>query len=246
MFFLDSDDWLAEGAFFHMAEKIKNTSCIYDLILVGAQKVDADSNERQYIGRTFEKNIDGICGKDALELILKKDKKFEWYAWRYLYRLEYLRKNTMRFLQGRYYEDVEWTPRAFYCAECVGYLASVCVNYWFHNPTSILNTPSIKKSIDKIEIASMACQFAEQEINKKVVCNIICATFSSLYLSGFGDYLNGSSELIEVLKNNRNLLKYSDSRLGKILNYTSKVVGFKRAADIIRWGNRIRNRIKNI
>jgi hypothetical protein len=188
--------------------------------------------------------LNGKSGHEALSYILTEDRKFEWYAWRYLLRMDYLKEKALFFIPGRYYEDVNWTPRVFYEANKVWYVDVIGVQYWFHNPGSILNTPNIKKSIDKIEIAATSCELAQQAGLEKKTEDIVCETFAKLYLSGFGDYLNGKKELSPYLQKNKEVLSYSHTLYGRTVRVLTNFFGFRLASVIIRQYIRLKKKGK--
>lgn len=238
--FVDSDDWLATGFLHKIAQAVVKEKNV-DVLIYAAEKVDALDGGREYIGVHLDASrLNGKSGQEALNYILSTDKNYEWYAWKYLLRLEYLKGNELTFVAGRYYEDVEWTPRIFYAAKKVWYVDVVGIQYWFHNPGSILNVPSLKKSIDKIEIAAIACHLAQQVCSVKATADLICETFAKLYLSGFGDYINGDDKLLPYLKKNKSVLLYSHTPLAKAIRRLSKVLGFRTASKILKLCIRLR------
>lgn len=239
IFFLDSDDWLEINSFQEWMT-LADASELFDLMILSAQKVEASDGKSSRIGVAYRsEEWREISGVDALRVLLRDNPKYEWYAWKYLYRSNFLKKNGFTFLPGRYYEDVEWTPKIFYAAQRVIYSDYIAINYWFHNPSSILNTPSIKKTIDKIEIAGFSCELASALDDD--LQHDICATFAKLYISGFGDYLQGTTAVYSLLKKNSEILIYSHDRLGRVLNIMRTIFGFRVACQIIKGYYRIKN-----
>lgn len=243
--FLDSDDWLVSDFLQKITQVIIKEKNI-DVLMYAAEKVDAVNGVKEYIGTHFDAlKLNGKSGQEALNYILSEDKDYEWYAWKYLLRLEFLRKNELRFVPHRYYEDVEWTPRMFYAAKKVWYVDEVGIQYWFHNPGSILNAPSHKKSVDKIEIASYACCLAQQYCSVQITRARICETFAKLYLSGFGDYINGNDELLPCLNKNKSVLSHSSASLAKMIRVLSRIVGFRTASKIVKMSVRLKRKKRN-
>lgn len=232
--FLDSDDWLTTGFFHKIAQAVVNEENI-DVLIYAAEKVDALDGGREYIGVHMDAaRLNGKSGQEALNYIISTDKNYEWYSWKYLLRLEFLKRNELSFVSGRYFEDVEWTPRIFYAAKKIWYADVIGVQYWFHNQGSILNAPSIKKSIDKIEIAATACHMAQQVCSVKATADMVCEIFAKLYLSGFGDYINGDDKLLPYLEQNKQVLLYSHMPLAKAIKRLSNVLGFRTASKILK------------
>ena len=122
---------------------------------------------------------------------------------------------------------MEWTPRVLLGAASLGYIDIVGVNYLYQNATSILNTPSLKKSQDKVEISVRMVDYTDQNITDKQLNSLLKSNFSNLFLSAFGDYLNGSNELYSLLYKNRALLRYEKSRFGIFAHFACSFFGFR-------------------
>ena len=232
--FLDSDDWWNDDWLSLCMRKIGENNSDCDIMIFGAQKVNVQNNYCEYIGRRFDKFPDGKTGMEVIKYILQNDSKFEWYAWRYVCRTDFLRQESLTFVEGIFYEDVEWTPRVFVKAKKVLYLDVVGLNYRFHNAGSILNTPTLKKSKDKIQVVKMACSYVENNITDSILRKMFKRNFSALYLSAYGDYVNGQIELQEFLAEQFCVLKYNKSRFGRTSYILCKVFGLRRGSDIVK------------
>lgn len=231
LIFLDSDDWWNQNIF----EKLENMINEHkpDILVFQADKVEFTTAEKYIIGIT-KKNIrywdNGI---DALKEILTEDPFYEWYSWRYIIKKSLLISNELLFEKGIYYEDVDFIPRMFLCAKNIIEVPNILVNYRFHNPTSILNTPNLKKSNDKLLVVDRLT-FCITAINDKRLKSLLIKNISQLFLSAYGDYINGMDLNSNLLKKNFYLLKYTNKKFGKISYFVCRVFGIKIGSKIIR------------
>lgn len=82
-------------------------------------------------------------------------------AWCALYRRDFLLAHNLRFLEGAYHEDQDFTPRAYFWAERIAYEDIVVYDY-VQRPDSIMNTPNPKKSDDLLRICDRLWDFSLQ------------------------------------------------------------------------------------
>lgn len=79
-------------------------------------------------------------------------------AWCALYRREFLLAHDLRFLEGAYHEDQDFTPRAYFLAKRIAFENDVVYDY-VQRPNSITNTPAVKKSDDLLRICNRLWTF---------------------------------------------------------------------------------------
>lgn len=229
--FLDSDDWWNNGVF----EKIYIVLEEYhpDVLMFQAEKVEFATGVRVPIGKFPSKIQQWNSGKEALKSILTEDPYYEWYAWKYIFSKNLFVRTNMRFEKGLYYEDVDLIPRLLYSAGMTVCVPDVLLNYRFHNPTSILNTPNTKKSNDKLIVVNRMMEFCllidDPKLKKQLLHNL-----SQLLLSAYGDYLNGVPVDINMLNRVFVLAKYSRGRFGWISRICCGLFGFRNGSKLVR------------
>ena len=227
-FFLDSDDTVRKNLFECFINYLTLHDASPDVVAFDVQKLHAVTGETFPIGlQPLGENIDGLDGVSAVKAILQTDPKYEWYAWRYFYSTEFLNKHQFRFLEGFYYEDVEWTPRVLLKASLFGYMPVLGINYLYQNSSSILNTPSLKRYQDKAEISDRMIRYVDQNVPDKQLCLLLKSNFSSLYLSAVGGYLRGLSVLYHSLFQRKHILRYANTRFSRVLYLLCRVFGFR-------------------
>ena len=239
VFFLDGDDTLTEGTFTAFLDFLKEGTIKPDVVITRAEKVEFSTGNTFPIDKIFcPEALNGRNGCEALGYMLTLDHGYEWYVWKNFYRRAYLLKKDFRFMPGVVYEDVAWTPRVITGAQTVGYIDHVSVNYLFHNPTSILNTPALHKSRDKIFISARMCQWAQELDDELRIA--LQSNFSRLYVSAFGDYLNGSKALYPMLKEHSQVLNYTRDRFGLLVKKLCAAFGFAIGSRMACWSVKLR------
>lgn len=125
--FIDSDDYLKNP---------KVLSLLYDEI---------EKNDLDFVVADFEYNYEEkvknyrikrsqaiknkiMIGRDFYDLGIKT-KSIMSVVWNKLYKKEFLEKNNLFFYEGIFYEDMEFTPRAYYLAKRVKYVDEVIIMY---------------------------------------------------------------------------------------------------------------------
>ncbi|AGL14051.1 bifunctional glycosyltransferase family 2 protein/CDP-glycerol:glycerophosphate glycerophosphotransferase [Actinoplanes sp. N902-109] len=122
VWFLDSDDWLAQGALTAVADRIADTQP--DVLIVGFDRVHWDTR---------------VSGSGATKMLAEAPETFtaeQWprvfsvlhVAWNKVIRRDLLAKLSFQFEEG-WYEDVSFTFPVLAAAERISGLARVCVHY---------------------------------------------------------------------------------------------------------------------
>ena len=231
LIFLDSDDWWNHNIF----ENLEKTLNEYkpDILIFQAEKVEFTTGEKEFIGVSKKSIRHWDNGINALKEILTEDNFYEWYAWKYIIKKSLLETNELLFKKGIYYEDVDFIPRMFLCAKDIVEVPDVLVNYRFHNPTSILNTPNLKKSNDKLSVIDHFISYTIS-VNDKQLRSLLLKNISQLFLSAYGDYINGMNLNFKLVKKNFYLLSYSNMKFGKISYFVCRIFNIKIGSKIIR------------
>jgi Glycosyltransferases involved in cell wall biogenesis len=134
VFFLDSDDWLEEDALRTLRGIAAHSRA--DIVAGGVQKAWADGTISPYHAHAF------ACtgGREALWYLA------EYYVgslvWNKMYRRRFLMKNSLRFLEKYWHEDVIFSMKAI--ALCNRYISidDVCVNYFQNDASTTRGKPT--------------------------------------------------------------------------------------------------------
>lgn len=128
IFFLDCDDWLDSGALYRMLQVTRETDA--DVVQCGTRMVFADNAHKTYHAEAFSTDNN----REALEYLC--DYKIGSIAWNKLYRSEFLKKNTIEFVEGYWHEDVVFAMKVAFFAEKIVSIDEIFVNY-YQGPVSI-------------------------------------------------------------------------------------------------------------
>lgn len=128
--FLDIDDKINPDFYKNLVESIEETGS--DIACSGMY-----SEQRDYQCQIFNKRKVAVSTKEKLKLTWVS----KWgYVWRYLFRLDFLKKTGVRFEEGRLMEDLLFSFKNLYYATKI---TSVPETLYFYakTPGSILNNP---------------------------------------------------------------------------------------------------------
>ena len=93
------------------------------------------------------------------------------FVWSYVYRMSFLRKTGIRFIEGVYFDDANWLPRVCCKAERIDSVDFVCY-YYLQRSGSILNgmteEAKRKKIKGQVDLICNLKDFAEQTRSEKV------------------------------------------------------------------------------
>ena len=140
--FVDSDDYLCPnvlGTLVGLAEEQD-----LDILRFNYQNVNMDGavfEPNKYV-KPFVDYSDVVCDG---ETFLNERLGYACYAWQFLVKASLLRQEGNGFMEGIYFEDVEWTPRILLQAQRVASTDTVVYNYLFRTGSIARNTDTEKK-----------------------------------------------------------------------------------------------------
>lgn len=154
VWFIDSDDWIAEVSISILMEYMENDA---DIIQFG-YCLAYDTQESKDFHRT-------ACMSTGKEILIRKN--WEAPAPFSLFKRTLLMDNDLHFYVGIYHEDMEFTPRAIWYAKNVYVIDEILYNYYQGNPHSIVTVPNIKKCYDLIFVAKNTVHFIDTVVTDK-------------------------------------------------------------------------------
>lgn len=120
--FVDSDDWVDKNFF----EKLYFTAQKYNADIATAGIIRLHKfNKKTYL--KFNKET---YTTDFQEKIILCDLPDKSYVWNKIYRLSSFKENGLTFEEGRYYEDVVFTPQALYKIKSMVTVPNIYYYYW--------------------------------------------------------------------------------------------------------------------
>ena len=135
IFFLDSDDWIAENCLKRILAACEESSL--DMLRICAADVIDGVPKRRF--SLEEGKI--VKGSEMLQNDVPACAPFS------IYRRDFLNCHNLRFHPGIFHEDNEFTPRAFYLAERVSALNEI-IYYVYQTQGSITRSVNVKKPLD--------------------------------------------------------------------------------------------------
>lgn len=217
VWFVDSDDRIEENCLKYVVDECHIRGL--DLLALCAANV-VENN----LIRRFSYSEKKVC--KGVELLINN--KIQHCAPFTIYRRQFLIDNNLKFYEGIYHEDSEWSPRVYYHAKKVGF-TNKTLYYVTINLNSITRTTNPKKGFDCIKVAESLDNFYKTTVNGK------CASFFQNYISlmlnnGLSNFLTkventtsfSEKEFRIVLYKKRHLFEYL--RKSSILKY--KIEGY--------------------
>ncbi len=166
IWFVDSDDWIAENCLSEIVSILDNNKL--EALLISS----ANATENNVTRYAFRAELEGkiFFGKELLTI-----NQWEHGAQFTIYKKEFLLKNNLLFTEGILHEDTEFTPRAYYFLNRISILDSI-IYYHLYNPASITKTINPKRAFDLITIADSLYHFCMKTVTdeyKKVFYSLI-------------------------------------------------------------------------
>ena len=188
--FVDPDDYIEKNSFAALLQKMDDEQL--DMLRFNYQKVDEnyqfvpDSIDEAH----FDYSDKIMTGTEFLGTRLG----IACYVWAYIYRLNFIRKNDIRFYEGGYFDDTPWLPRVLQAAKRVNCL-NVRHQYYLQRSGSLVHTKlsaSIKRKCDGqmalIEEMQRQMQMADKSVWGWYKNMIAHATVSILTAVSVVDY----------------------------------------------------------
>lgn len=150
VWFVDADDWIKENCLGKLLEQLYNQN-LEALAMCAANYIEGKDVRRF----SFQEN-EIIKGADAM---LKG--KCVCCAPFTIYKREFLKNNELLFYKGIFHEDNEFTYRAYYFLERLGYTNEI-LYFVFQNQNSITRSFNPKKSHDRIIVANSLRRFSKK------------------------------------------------------------------------------------
>jgi len=162
--FIDSDDYVDTGNLQKMFEEAERNNA--DIAVGNYWEFDENIKPQDFRMKSILAKTDYLY--DGLDFFLNYYKPLSSVVWRNIYKREFLSKNDLKFHDGVYFEDVEFTPIAFSKAKRVVY-TGISFYYYRRRGSSITSsTGTLKKVTDTIRVWR-TLTLATNELKKECV-----------------------------------------------------------------------------
>ena len=154
--FVDSDDWVDENYY----EKLVNACEKYDADIACASIIRERKNFKKFrINYTKEQVITKI--QEKIDTAKVPDMC---YVWNKVYKREYLHNLGLKFVEGMYFEDVDFVTRAIYYSNKIVTVPNTYYHYWtnFNSTVKTMKT-SDKKRADSLKSKALVLEFFKEK-----------------------------------------------------------------------------------
>ena len=209
IWFIDSDDWIKSNC-------LKKITDLFDgnhfdgLIICSANMINGTPIRRQDYFKLKRAIYSGI------ELL--KSNYWEACVPFTIYRRYFLIENNLKFMEGIFHEDSEFTPRSYYYAKHIALINDV-IYFVNVNPCSITRSVDNKKAFDCIKVAKSLSIFSQIVPTKlMVIFNfIISMNINNSFLNSYQMDKAAIQKLNTEWKENKFLFKHL--RMSTIVKY---------------------------
>lgn len=148
---VDSDDYIKENCLRELYDKAKGKDLLIQTTYIPTG-IDVGIKRTQFDAKY---NLNSTIGRDLLKTGFLSPAQFYWY------KRDWLKENHLRFYEGVYHEDMEFTPRALFLAEKIAFYTS-SVYYFYKRPGSITTSFKSKRVYDVIKLSISLRSFYEK------------------------------------------------------------------------------------
>lgn len=198
VWFVDADDWISNIAIDTLMPLLKLNR--YDGIAVMSNKIFDDGEQREHFHFKGKRDCQSF-GLEQLNHEMSCCVPFT------IYRMEFLRGNNLKFCEGIFHEDTEFSPRAYSKLEKL-YLLGDVLYFVRQTQGSITRSVNFKKNFDIIKVANSLDSFYKQEIKSKALSLRIARCINASLLSTHLMPSIQRREFFNILQSNKHLFKH--------------------------------------
>ena len=246
--FIDSDDYIVSKNFCKTINKLENLSL---------KNEDFDIFISDFFRVSDKKDIiDRINQIEATEEVVKEigyiNKFLEgygcfWNSWRFMYRREFLHKNSFEFKKGFLCEDIDFSVKTLVRAKKIFYYHNPYYCYRIARKLSIMSVVSLKRIDDYLNITKECVDllskdkpfFMERMIDKLIIEFIL--NLATIYEVNKQE----KDKALLLFENTVYILELSNNKKIKLISNIISVLGISRLAFILFVLKRIRRILKN-
>jgi glycosyltransferase involved in cell wall biosynthesis len=194
LMFVDSDDWLEFNA--AEAAHAKASEQQYDLVLFGYRWHFVWNQASQKIGRVGPARLPRVEGDDPhfFRYLMQHRKGLSCQAWQFMYLADTLKRRSIEFPEGIYFEDIIFVTKIVYHSQKIGILKMPLYNYRYR-ANSITQSTSKKKIRDlQYSLALVKAFLEEQGIMDEFNKEYLLRYLQQAVCGAFYDYMKLSKQ----------------------------------------------------
>lgn len=245
--FLDSDDYYLDE---NVLLKLKEICQGQDIVAFEWKEiVNGAVNSQSKIELIKAPEAGQYNGKNYLKALLTIHPGIPWYSWMYAYKYAYIQEKSLKFLEGKTYEDVLLTPTAVLYASSVGILNYPVYGYRIGRESSITSTTSFKNLNDHLYASDYNTKLVnsmdlDSDLREKILSNFAEGYFSVMInvfaLSSKIDQKN----IIQQLEHYRYMAQYAKGNKQKFARMLMNTFGMMTAIRVLNARRVIKGMIK--
>ncbi len=228
--FLDSDDVLLPNALKNISGALKKKPDVLITEMYNTSDVHAQIvNHEKYI------KPEQTDKKSVIHFVFAKE-DLTWPAQQYIVKRAFICERELKFEEGFYHEDVDWTSRLFLNAETFSFFPYIWYVRRFEREGSITTVPNPKRTKDVITL--VAKQENEPKYNllskmeKHEIFNQLGRALLSCLVNIYKYEQNERDIIYKLLDNNYSMLKYCKLLRHKVFYILIATIGAKNAIKI--------------
>lgn len=226
VWFIDSDDWISSDSLSIISKKLQDDNP--DILMIRA--ANCFDNKQVIRQRKFPYVHSNVSGED----IFLSD------CWTtcvpfFIIRRDFLIKNNLKFMEGVFHEDNEFTPRLLLAAKKVSQINDV-LYFVRQNPNSITRSVNPKKAFDIIKVLNSLDLFINNNNFPPYILAkfgwFISMTLNVALIQSQSFEKNVKQEFTELIQKNKHLIRYY--KLSKIPRYFTEWLLFRFSDNIVK------------
>lgn len=160
VWFIDSDDFIENNCFKDITDTLQKENL--DCLWIQWKQIDEHQSVLPQYTPYIKRNLQHVMdGQEFMAKVLSN----HLYAWSFIYRRDFLKREKLIFTEGMFYEDTDFALRALPLVRTIKLFDRVCYNYLFRKG-SITHEISEKKLLDILTNASNEYKLYQKEKNK--------------------------------------------------------------------------------
>lgn len=227
--FIDSDDYIETDALDKFNKQLLESNNP-DVLITHIQKIFIDSNIVKQTDEGLSLDLINNCSKNEIIKLMFTKSNSLWPAVRYIVKRTIIENNSLKFALGYLHEDIDWTSKLFLNAETYTGLDYYWYNHRVGRLDSITTNINSKRTLDVIELVSnniKDVQYSKLDMETRNIMfqRMVASLFSSL--SNFKNYNDEEKmKIINSLKKNKSIFKYTVASRHKLFVAFSKIFGY--------------------
>ncbi len=232
IWFVDSDDYISDTSIVDIFTEIENDVDV----IVGNYSTFCENK----IKDVYQDFID-IKDNELLFEYFNRLGNVSYAAVRFIVKREVIIKNNLKFIEGIYHEDEEWTPRVLCSAKSFSIIKDVIYNYRVGNSNSIMGMKNPKKISDKIFISKLIYQNMQKISVDKSKREFLKSRIAHNYIVALNEVNLYSGEdkkkLLIELKDNIYLLNSINIKKAILVRISLNIIGVELTGKLLSYRN---------